>query len=173
MDARGNLHLELAIDDQASRAVTICARRLHHATRTVARGTGTRPDELAEDALGHLLKPSASATGTQKERYQDHLVAFFDFKEGTGAVARDTSGLAPAMDLQLEGAEWLSNYGISIENGKAWAPAATSRKLYDHIADPDGGTQQYSIEAWVIPDNTDQEGPARIISYSRGTGNRN
>lgn len=107
------------------------------------------------------------------ERYSDHQIAVFDFKEGSGPTAFDSSGVPPAMDLTLEGPTWLSNYGIDIEEGKARASEDTARKLYDRIAHPDTGTQQYSVEGWVIPDNTDQEGPARIISYSRNTGSRN
>jgi hypothetical protein len=107
------------------------------------------------------------------ERYRDHLIAFYDFKEGTGSIAHDTSGVAPAMDLTLTGTSWMSNYGIEIEEGKAQATRAASRKLYDRIADAQTGSQQYSIEAWVIPANTTQEGPARIISYSSNPGTRN
>ncbi len=107
------------------------------------------------------------------ERYSDHLVAFFDFKDGQGPVARDTSGVEPAMDLSLEGPTWMSSYGIDIEEGKAQAPPETARKLFDRIAHYETGTQQYSVEAWVVPENTDQEGPARIISYSTSGGSRN
>lgn len=107
------------------------------------------------------------------ERYNDHLIAFFDFKEGQGTVARDSSGVAPALDLTLEGPTWMSSYGIDIAEGKARAVPATSRKLYDRIAQPDTGTQQYSVEGWVVPENTDQEGPARIITYSNNSNSRN
>jgi len=107
------------------------------------------------------------------ERYRDNLIAFYDFKEGTGAVARDTSGVEPPMDLTLTGASWMSNYGIEIETGKASATRVASRKLYDRIANAQTGSQQYSVEAWVIPANVTQEGPARIISYSSNPGTRN
>jgi len=107
------------------------------------------------------------------ERYRDHLIAFYDFKEGSGAVAHDSSGVAPAMDLTLTGVSWMSNYGIQIETGKASATRQASRKLFDRIASAQTGTQQYSVEAWVIPANTTQEGPARIISYSSNSGSRN
>jgi hypothetical protein len=106
-------------------------------------------------------------------RYSGHLIALWEFKEGTGDTAYDTSGVAPAIDLLLEGPDWMSNYGISIESGMAIAPVSSSRKLLDRIAAAGEGSQQYTVEAWVIPDNTDQEGPARIVSYSRNTGNRN
>lgn len=135
-----------------------------------AAGGGT---SVAGGILSETLTLADGLEDTGDQRYSSNLVAFWDFKEGSGTVARDTSGVAPAIDLQLEGPTWMSNYGINIEDGRAIASATASRKLYDVIADPTGGTQQYTVEAWVIPDNTDQEGPARIVSYSSGTNNRN
>ena len=103
----------------------------------------------------------------------NNLVALWEFKEGAGGSAADTSGVAPAMDLELVGPQWMSNYGIAIESGKAQASVVASRKLFDRIAAEGSGSQQYSIEAWVTPANVTQEGPARIVSYSQGTGERN
>ena len=70
---------------------------------------------------------------TSARRVTDHPIALFEFKDGSGVRARDTSGTEPAMDLNVEGPAWLSSYGLDIESGKAWAPVATSRKLYDRI----------------------------------------
>ncbi len=104
-------------------------------------------------------------------RYTQGMIAQYEFKEGQGNVALDTSGVAPAMDLTLENdVEWLPNYGLTFSGGRAIASVDTSVKLYDRIAQ---GTSEYSIEAWVLPANTDQDGPARIVSYSEGTGDRN
>ncbi len=108
-----------------------------------------------------------------QERYQQNVIAQWDFKEDSGSVAADSSGVAPAMDLVLEGPTFMSSYGIDISEGRAIATRASSRKLYDLLADTATGSQQYSVEAWLTPANTDQEGPARIVSYSSGTGNRN
>lgn len=108
-----------------------------------------------------------------QDRYSDNLIAFWDFKEGGGTIAHDTSGVAPALDLTLEGPTFLSSYGIRVESGRAIAPQATSKKLYDLLAEPSLGTQQYTVEAWIAPANTVQEGPARIVNYSGGTGGRN
>ena len=110
------------------------------------------------------------------ERYWNNLIALWEFKEGTGTVASDTSGVAPAMDLTLEGADvtWLPAYGIDIVDGRAIAGPTTSRKLYDAIAAPGQGTQQYTVEAWIVPANIDQgDNTPRIISYSQNTGSRN
>jgi hypothetical protein len=102
-----------------------------------------------------------------QDRNMTDAIAYWDFKEGTGLTAADTSGVAPAIDLTLNGPTWLSSYGLDFETGIATAPATTSRKLYDRIADAQTGSQQYTIEAWLTPANTTQgdPNPAHIVSY--------
>jgi hypothetical protein len=102
-----------------------------------------------------------------QDRNHTDAIAFWDFKEGSGAVARDSSGVAPAIDLTLNGATWLSSYGLAFETGSAEAPAATARKLFDRVADAQTGSQQYTIEAWLTPANTTQgdPDPSHIVSY--------
>ena len=103
-------------------------------------------------------------------RIEDNLIALFEFKAGTGSTAFDTSGVEPAMNLNIIGdVDWLGSWGLRIRDGKAQASTATSRKMYDLIT----ATGEYSIEAWVVPDNVTQDGPARIISYSGGADIRN
>jgi hypothetical protein len=103
-------------------------------------------------------------------RVENGVIAKWEFKEGSGSVANDTSGVAPAIPLFASGDfRWMSNYGLDFTRGKAESPnAAMTRKLYDRIANPASGSQQFSLEAWVIPANTTQEGPARIATYSNG-----
>ncbi|HEB93693.1 MAG TPA: LamG domain-containing protein, partial [Gammaproteobacteria bacterium] len=59
--------------------------------------------------------------------------------------------------------------GIEIVNGKAQGKTEASKKLYDLIR----ATGEYTIEAWLVPANVTQEGPARIVSYSAGNKARN
>jgi hypothetical protein len=116
------------------------------------------------------------ADGTEEEngeRFDEGIIARWDFQEGAGNVAYDTSGVAPAMDLALEGPELMSAYGIEISEGRAIATAEASRKLYDRIAAVDGGSQSYTVESWIANANITQEGPARIITYSRNNSSRN
>jgi len=77
------------------------------------------------------------------------------------------------MDLALEGPELMSSYGIDVATGRAIATADSSRKLFDRIAAQSGGSQSYSLEMWIANANTTQDGPARIMTYSRNTGSRN
>ena len=109
-----------------------------------------------------------------EDRYDDGIIARWDFKEQTGTVAADTSGVEPAIDLTLEGdAEFMSAYGINIPSGRAIADADTSRKLYDRIADQYTGSQAYTLEMWIANANITQDGPARIFTYSTNSGSRN
>jgi len=107
------------------------------------------------------------------ERVDSGIIARWDFKEQAGSTAFDTSGVAPAMDLALEGPVLMSSYGIDVATGRAIATADSSRKLYDRIGSVAGGSQSYSLEMWISNANTTQDGPARIMTYSRSTGSRN
>lgn len=131
-----------------------------------------------EDVDGLASRSSSMNEGiadTSSERYSQHVIALFKFEEGTGSVAHDTSGVSPAMDLQISGDEisWMPNHGLDIASGRAMASAETSRKLYERIAAPYTGTSQYSVEVWMRAATIDQDGPARVASYSQGGGERN
>lgn len=135
-------------------------------------------DTGAEDLASATLTQYDGETDEGGQRYTDNLIGFWKFDEfdpaGSPGVAQDTSGVAPAIDLVLEGdVDFMQSYGIDIADGRAIGSTNASRKLYDQIANPTGGTGQYSVEAWVVPANTTQEGPARIVTYSRNGGSRN
>ncbi len=103
-------------------------------------------------------------------RHEKDIIALWNFKTGNGLTAFDTSGVEPAINLELDGQiNWVGGWGIQIVNGKARGTTAASKKLHDLIK----ATGEYSIEAWVAPANVTQEGPAGIVSYSAGTTNRN
>ncbi len=102
-------------------------------------------------------------------RYEDAQVALWEFKTGSGLVAFDTSGVDPAIDLNLSGnVEWYGGWGITINDGKAQGSTTASKKLFDVLQE----SGEFSIEAWVVPGNVTQE-ESRIITYSAGTDARN
>lgn len=117
-------------------------------------------------------------------RYEDNIIALYEFKEGDGIIANDTSGVEPALNLTLTGnTEWVGGWGVKIGpaytdtdvtpnvsyiNGKAQGSTTASKKLHDQIT----ATGEYSIEAWVVPGNVSQE-DARIVTYSGAEDARN
>ncbi len=137
-----------------------------------------------EDSLGsgvnvNLISSTSSSmtegvVDKQKERFVDHVIAKWEFREGEGDRAKDSSKVEPKMHLELNNTEWMSNWGLQFER-TSWAIAeeGSAKKLYRRIASLSSGSQQYSVEAWVAPANVDQDGPARIASYSDGTEKRN
>lgn len=102
-------------------------------------------------------------------RYEDNVIAKYEFKTGEGRIAYDTSGVEPALHLTLSGdVNWVGGWGIQIVDGKAQGTTTASKKLNTLIK----ATGEYTVEAWVVPGNVTQE-DARIISYSGGTEVRN
>lgn len=102
-------------------------------------------------------------------RYTSNMIGLWEFKTGRGTVAYDTSGVEPALNLNLSGdITWMGGWGINIRSGKAQGSTTASKKLADMIR----STGEYTIEAWVAPANVAQEN-ARIVSYSGGTSVRN
>ena len=138
--------------------------------------------EASSSSSGEQVAVSGSASAEQRfldgailqngERYEQNVVAFYDFKEGSGDTAYDKSGILPAMELTLDdNVEWMGAWGIVLADGQAMASRTSSLKLYDAIAKPGYGTSQYSVEMWINNENITQE-DARIVTYSRGNGNR-
>lgn len=114
-------------------------------------------------------------------RFEDNVIALYEFKTGEGQTAFDTSGVAPALDMTLSGnVGWVGGWGVefgpSVEDdsgatvraGKAQGSTDGSRKLHALLT----GSGEYSIEAWVVPGNEVQE-DARIITYSGSATARN
>ncbi len=124
------------------------------------------------DASLVLSKALALYDGTVASggsRHDSALVALYEFKTGTGTIAYDTSGVEPALNLNMSGdVAWVGGWGVNVRAGKLQGPTSSSRKLHDLIT----ASGEYSIEAWVAPANVVQEN-AFIIGYSGGTTTRN
>jgi hypothetical protein len=102
-------------------------------------------------------------------RYEDAQIALWEFQTGTGLIAYDTSGVAPAINLNLsEEVTWFGGWGITTNGGNARGTTTASKKVFDVLQE----SGEFSIEAWVIPANVTQE-DARIVSYSSGDDARN
>ena len=134
---------------------------------------------VTSKAMTLQVPPAIIATGGN--RYENGLIAFWEFKEHEGTVAYDTSGVSPAIDLSLTGDtgtwSWVDGNGIEFmpcqtgaNCGKAQGDPAASKKIRDRIIQT-GGTE-YAIEAWVVPANVTQD-KRSIVTYSNGSTQRN
>ncbi len=129
--------------------------------------TPTQVDPLLVNSNALRIVDGTIASGGN--RYENSQIALWEFKTGTGTRAFDTSGVDPAIDLDISGnVEWFGGWGITVNRGKAQGTTTASKKLHDLIR----ATGEYSIEAWVVPANVTQE-MARIVSYSGGDTTRN
>ncbi len=133
--------------------------------------TVVNPDLLTSQAI-RLVDGTLASGGN---RYEDVQVALWEFQQGSGLVALDSSGVDPAIDLNFFGdVTWFGGWGITIGAdaaqgpGKAQASASASSKLHDVLKE----SGEFSIEAWVVPANVTQE-MAQIVSYSAGPMTRN
>jgi Concanavalin A-like lectin/glucanases superfamily len=103
-------------------------------------------------------------------RFETHTIAKYEFKTGTGSTIFDTSGVEPALNLNMSGdISWMGGWGVNIKTGgKAQGTTTGSKKLADRIK----ATGEFSIEAWAAPANVTQE-DAYVVSYSGGVMSRN
>ena len=151
--------------------VTNCAesaRVMDQAIRDFA--AGILPTSVDEDLIvSKALRLVDGTLASGGNRYEDAQVALWEFKTGLGSIAYDTSGVDPAIDLNLIGdVSWYGGWGITITDGKAQGSTTASKKLYDVIQE----SGEFTIEAWAIPANVTQD-MAQIFSYSNSSSDRN
>lgn len=149
---KGTLHLVALYD----RALPIADVRRNHA----AGGAG------ADDELASLVVTSSWARADKKD-----LLALYRFDEGKGEVIRDQSQAGESLDLKIETAaavKWGAN-GLRV----AGAPLITTAKPPKRLIDAVKKSKALTLEAWVTPANTTQDGPARILTLSSGSSQRN
>ncbi len=137
----------------------------------------TQVDPALKTSKALTLYEGTIASGGN--RYENSMVALYEFKSGTtcgdsitGACATAFDTLAQGgtgVDLHLSGnVKWVGGWGLNFQGGKAQASTTASAKLAKLIQ----ATGEYSIEAWVAPGNVVQE-DMRIVSYSGGLTARN
>lgn len=127
------------------------------------------PDLVTSKALYLLTDGIVANAGG---RHESDVIALYEFKTGQGAIAYDTSGISPALNLTLTGdVDWVGGWGLRFagENAKAQGQVAASRKIAQAVK----RSGEYSIEAWVVPGNVTQDDSARIVSYSASSDQRN
>lgn len=104
-------------------------------------------------------------------REQNGLVALYSFDEGTGTTVTDVSGVGAALDLTIlspAAVTWTPG-GLSVDSSSLISSGVAATKVIDAAT----ASNSISIEAWIKPTSLSQTGPARIVSLSDDTLNRN
>ncbi len=117
-------------------------------------------------ALGFLALVQFAAGRTT-----DGLVVYYDFADGEGKVVHDRSGAGEPLDLEIQDPNAVRRAPgeLEITGDTKILSKDPPNKLLDGI----GESNALSIEAWIRPAESMQEGPARIVTFSKDTSNRN
>jgi hypothetical protein len=144
------------------------AREMEAAIRRFA--DGIDPTVVDSDLLSSkAMRLTDGTIASGGNRYENAQIALWEFKTGSGLIAYDSSGVDPAINLNLSQAvTWYGGWGITTNGGRAQGLTTTSTKLANIIQE----SGEFSIEAWVIPANVTQE-DASIVTYSAGDMDRN
>lgn len=117
-----------------------------------------------------LLVPSVYAQEPAKGVSRGLLV-LYDFAEGGGQTIHDRSGVGTPLDLAIEqgsGLTW-SNGSLVIQSPALMISPRPAGKIIDAVKQ----SNAMSLEVWLRPASAGQTGPARIVSLSADTGQRN
>ncbi|MCK5920951.1 MAG: DUF1595 domain-containing protein, partial [Methylococcales bacterium] len=104
-------------------------------------------------------------------RVQGGLQAFYNFTEGKGEYVRDQSGAGKPADLHIanpKNVKWQK--GSLLVFGKSQLRTDSVPKRITTAVRESGAI---TIEAWLQPARTNLKGPARIITLSRNSSERN
>lgn len=108
---------------------------------------------------------------TEIMRVSTGLLALYDFSSAEKDWIRDASGKKPSLDLKIENPGTVRQSGGVLEiRGNA---RIRSERPATKIATAVQKSGELTIEAWMQPANTKQTGPARIVSLSKDSSNRN
>jgi hypothetical protein len=124
----------------------------------------------AERAVSMTLTPNVTPPNPG-DRVTEGLVALYDFEEASGSIVHDRSGVSPALDLIIEdgaGTSWIPG-ALNVQDNSIIRSTGTAHKITSSAL----ATSEITVEAWITPDNTSQDGPARIVSLSGGLNDRN
>ena len=130
-------------------------------------------EPVSTDDNGHGAHITSILLGSREtfNRTDDGLVALYNFTEGTGNTIYDVSNVGSPLNLVIED-----------QNAVSWNDDSLSVNSETRISSPEAATKiidscqssnELTIEAWVTPENTTQDGPARIVTISKDSGNRN
>lgn len=98
-------------------------------------------------------------------RVSEGLILFYTFEERAGNQIFDRSGFGAPLNLTIPdtGAITWNSASLELESPVLIESTSPAEKLTDAIQ----STSQFTLEAWIVPANLEQDGPARIVTVSQ------
>ncbi len=125
----------------------------------------------SEPAATDDTAPAASAPATPTDTEPARPLALYTFQEGSGSTIFDEAGRGQPLNLSISDAaavRWLDD-GLLIGAPVTLASEGPATKIINAAQ----ASNELTIEAWIAPQNTSQDGPARIVTLSRNGWHRN
>lgn len=126
---------------------------------------------FAAGSRGSASTVVATADPSAVQRVRGGLTALYTFDAGQGDSVPDQSPADPPLDLKIAepaAVQWRDG-SLTVRSSTRILSMQPATKISDAIKRSGAAT----IEAWVTPGNERQGGPARIVSFSADTGQRN
>ncbi len=124
------------------------------------------------DGLGDVCDPTPNGDGGAGDgRVTACLQALYTFQEGSGSTVNDVSNVGSPLNLTITSpgsVTWFSG-GVRFQSSGIIQTSGAATKINSAVA----ASNEITLEAWVAPTNTSQNGPARVVSISSDTNNRN
>lgn len=107
----------------------------------------------------------------QRSRVRNGLQVLYNFDSSTGSLVEDRSGVGKAINLRITDLKAVNRAEgtLRIRGNTKIQSDKPPKKLIDSVR----RSGAISIEAWIQPANSKQDGPARIITLSKNSNERN
>ena len=118
-----------------------------------------------------LANTTAAESVDTAQRTRSGLVALYDFSLPSGEFVKDRSGVGDPVNLRITNPQ-----AVRRSKGSLEVRAATlirSDKPATRVIDAIRRSGEITVEAWIRPANTNQDGPARIVTLSNNATLRN
>jgi hypothetical protein len=140
--------------------------------RTAVQDDGATFSCVVTNAAGSVETDSALlGVNPSGPRVTDGLVVLYTFEEGQGMTVADRSGVGLPLDLTIGdvgAVTWIES-GLTVDSSTILDSGVAATKVVDAVQ----ASGEITIETWVRPADTLQDGPAGIVSLSADASARN
>jgi len=119
-----------------------------------------------------LLLSAVSGQAFAQGRVTDGQQVLYGFDEESGPTVHDISGIGSPLDLTINepgSVSWIMGGGLTLNLPTLISSGGPAVKIIGSAM----ASNALTVEAWVTPANTTQDGPARIVTLSEDPYNRN